>query len=41
LLGTLNVKLDEKVFELKQNQEKEISNIKRMMLSQLQTDMPL
>lgn len=41
LLAALDYKLEEKVQEIKKNQEVEINNIKRMMLKQLETDMPL
>ena len=41
LLAALDYKLEEKVLEIKKNQEAEINNIKRMMLKQLETDMPL
>ena len=41
LLAALDYKLEEKVQEIKKNQEVEINNIKRMMLKQLESDMPL
>lgn len=41
MLAILDLKLGEKIQEIKKNQEQEISNIKRMMMNQIDTDLPL
>lgn len=37
----MDLKLEEKIEEIRRNQEIEINNIKRMMTKQMETDLPL
>jgi predicted nucleic acid-binding Zn-ribbon protein len=41
MLAILDLKLEEKIREIKKNQEAEIGNIKRMMINQIDSDLPL
>lgn len=41
MLAILDLKLEEKIGEIKKTQEAEITNIKRMMMNQIDSDLPL